>query len=1840
MSSHSQISALVHELGLRIKGELEPINNEIFVDLSGSESLYSDNVTNLQATLCGFTESTASSSAHQSMLLLGEGGSGKSSMCKHFIYRFWSTRTEGVAVPLYLPLAQFKRPLTGVVEEELHRLGMEDKRIELLKLHCTFIFFMDGYDELFRTESVVFGNRLDTWKCKLVVTCRYQYVHRLEQYQRLFQIGDGQVKQVWVAPFSHDQMKSYISAVEVRDNLPAGELSEPLMRARGLSQLMERPYLLSMIVENLPQLKERFAEHSPAERQQLTQVAIYTVFVQSMFDRQMTKLKTAGNLRADEDWRPRFWRYCQSLAREMLDRNQRVVAYVPASQHSGLFPREEVWDKYFSEDKVTAMIRSACPLVPHPNNQYAFVHSSFVEFFCSVTVAEALHPTTQPAVDDSAPAHVQTPDIIGDALITDRSELLSFHRDLILEHPSVRDGMLGYVLRSRSDPNYAIAAANAMSALVLAGHSFSYMDLSSVRIAGASLHAMTACDTNFSGADLSHCDLSNSYLSGSNFNGATLQDVKFGELASLPWPVGCLSYLCFSANEECLVATGGAFHAVMLDRDTGRVVRVLPGHSKHVLQAAVSPCGRYVVTSSRDYTIRAHDLATDESWVLADCLQETDLPVFLPVVFASATDVLYATMADDGYALYKVSITAGTRTLLEKGNNYISDLFLSPDGRLLAVSTVSSMMLCAVQVRDSVTLAVIRKASGKLCAFSQDGHQLAVSGGMMFCEPDLVTVFSTSGDLPELFRFSINVERKQHMSVATTTSMVYSCTADGRRQLIVGTESGAVQVWDAVDYKPQPVMQFSSHTLPVRSLLVSHDGLTLYAGSGFPSLKHNSDVFANGSAVVAEKPPHKQVACPADLHASSMRLMLGVTMGCGVDVATQTENHISCHSLAADGLYRHSSRLHPGAVQTVQYSDQSGALLTAGKGGHLKLWDASTGAFLAQHTPGSDNAHEMKSLCLAAASQDGSEQLIASVGGSFYHDNLLKRFTFRSTCLEGEVQDMSLAAALNTVDIAGDTPIDRFVHFMSQDNSEQMMATAISREEACIQSLSLSPDGTRLAVARLGGPLKVYDAATLELLFTHPTEAFRVAFNATGDRLAFVTRGTLDTASAGRGPSRLGVQMTINDVSAGNRGLLQAVVEPTPFVGSITVVDGVSGAAVISDNENIGDTGSGESLVCFSPVQPQIVACLSNRCLPSQGIPVFELLVYDTELQARTNATCSLRGFYATCLRFSPDGRYLVVGCTHSVLVLRSLSDGSYELLFSRRLKTGRFTLDCVKQDAAGVGTITFTDASHFLLGMKDGSLLMWAIVPPVRSVTKEESEVPVDPSLQLCWQHTHSLNAIGISVHRAVGLSVAQSLLLVTNGAIAASTSRDTTGDETMAPPLVIEAREKIANKQYTEALAITDQILSSDPTGSDGHALRGEALFYLNRNVECEFSLRLSLKPTGCSRPSVATLYIANFMLGRIYAYSAHHNPAKAQTFLGVALALNRTCPAPVQQTYGAWLERSAKEMEPLLDLLRTFDLVLLNNLPMFSAHAQSVATKRAISFDMSTLVGFHPMIAHPLVLGMYFGSVVANSVHPYHHVYLLGYAILLRQVTFVATIIALKADPTVLCNGPEGSRYQCTAFYIYLAVFRDELRTSAAIAEHHRNLLKLMNEKYKEKDLVNISNTLGKSPLFFAVENIGDAVLVALLLEWGADVTAHDQVSGFAPLHVAVLSNNLEVVRVLLGKCAEAHTVPSYGGEYALALAITSRTSGKYEPDSPEHNKLSNIISALISQHMRTWKKCPCIKLNSTDELVFRASMVYHNSSHSDITDGPKMYQKFDVEVGPVGPYIELQKGCTIS
>jgi len=346
-------------------------------------------------------------------LLLGDSGGGKSTYLRYLENRLWKNWDITKPIPLFISLPALKLPFKEAVSEALKERGFTEQDQKELKSKHSFIFLMDGYDELKQKKNLFVANQLNQWKGQTIITCRTQYLSgEQSSYQSYFApptdnvISTVSMDEASTSPFTQNQIESYCRKFIELHKIPRTwqQYNTDIASVPDLAEMIVTPFLLRIIAEVLPSIIESHKNSNSQERLRLLRIEIFDAFVKNWFYREELKIQQREIEHNIPDIKEAFVDFATRLALEMMQDDLVSVDYKESSSLFDQTPSK--WAKYFSSDSKTSLVRSGVPIRKTGPYSFAFIHKSLLEYFGARAIIpqEAFKPQHIANTSSSPPA--------------------------------------------------------------------------------------------------------------------------------------------------------------------------------------------------------------------------------------------------------------------------------------------------------------------------------------------------------------------------------------------------------------------------------------------------------------------------------------------------------------------------------------------------------------------------------------------------------------------------------------------------------------------------------------------------------------------------------------------------------------------------------------------------------------------------------------------------------------------------------------------------------------------------------------------------------------------------------------------------------------------------------------------------------------------------------------------------------------------------------------------------------------------------------------------------------------------------------------------------------------------------------------------------------------------------------------------------------------------------------------------------------------------------------------------------------------------------------------------
>jgi WD40 repeat protein len=542
----------------------------------------------------------------------------------------------------------------------------------------------------------------------------------------------------------------------------------------------------------------------------------------------------------------------------------------------------------------------------------------------------------------------------------------------------------------------------------------------------------------------------------------------------------------------------------IMDLATGqKSVRFPPPHGIPLCMA-FSENGRRLCTVAHDRTVRIFDVVTGQRLASHDGLVKQAVSM----VFRSDGKLL-ATGDLSGVATIWDPDAGKKITSLSGHARPISSLGFSADGRRLVTSSLDR----SVRVWDLATgqtIHVLDAKAGEVskAIFSADGSYLATAG-----RDGVVRLWDAA-------RFQELVACKGHAGPVLTVDF----SADSK-WLVSGGVDQTIRRWDATTGRELAVLK--GHTGDVNRLAFSPDGRVIVSGSLDCSVRI-WDTFTEPESITLEGPDGKLPDCASDpVGAFTAEQRLGPIFRAWSEVAHHEMRQLQggatgdCITSSSDGRYVawgspdgtirlyaadngravRTLRGHSAKVTVVTLSADGSKLASGGADGSMRIWNVASGRQI--DFAGGDSPNPP--VASLAFSQDGNQLAAVSGGTLRLWRSLDAPIPIVFTGVAGSVQGMAFSADGERIASAHDDKIVRIWNVATK-----VCWRLLKGHTGQVRSVAFSPDGKRLASASWDKTVRLWDLTTgQEILSFRGLERFSrcLAFSPDGKQLA---AGSLD----------------------------------------------------------------------------------------------------------------------------------------------------------------------------------------------------------------------------------------------------------------------------------------------------------------------------------------------------------------------------------------------------------------------------------------------------------------------------------------------------------------------------------------------------------------------------------------------------------------------------------------------------------------------------------------------------------------------------------------------------------
>jgi WD40 repeat protein len=359
----------------------------------------------------------------------------------------------------------------------------------------------------------------------------------------------------------------------------------------GLSQLIQTPFILSAVVQVLPNIVMHHIQHHGQSQQTITRYTIYQYFVDYWLTTQAKRLwrdkekqwalidfRMENEAESIEKLKACLFTYSENLARLALNLGRGKVE-VNLSDKDTLNPNLVIPASgvlHFKEELVDVkklqLIRSGC-LLQTLGNTFKFLHKSLVEFFAAKTLFSGAHVAVDSYLRYFDMEKSLNKDLsLNEQLLTSEPNIIYLLADQARHDLDFKYLLYQIIELSKGEPSVEKAAANAITILNAAGESFSGRDFRGIHIRGAILNGALCDQTDFEGADLRDVTVHNAWMQKVNLSYAQVSGLDFQESLRIKRNANITS-LCVSSNGAWLLIGDAGGYVTQYSYPEGKLLQ-------------------------------------------------------------------------------------------------------------------------------------------------------------------------------------------------------------------------------------------------------------------------------------------------------------------------------------------------------------------------------------------------------------------------------------------------------------------------------------------------------------------------------------------------------------------------------------------------------------------------------------------------------------------------------------------------------------------------------------------------------------------------------------------------------------------------------------------------------------------------------------------------------------------------------------------------------------------------------------------------------------------------------------------------------------------------------------------------------------------------------------------------------------------------------------------------------------------------------------------------------------------------------------------------------------------
>jgi len=869
----------------------DPPLAKYYVDLKAERTT---EIGNEAVPIDSYIRSWLSQENREQLIILGEYGTGKSSLCKKLSCSFSKEYKIGARIPILFNLRDCTKGfgIESLVTHHLDEHGVQNPKYKTFKAmndKGLFLLIFDGFDEMaIQVDRGILENNLKqieklsvSPKAKAIITSRPEHFISQEEEIKILQSPDPllsrkrRYERITLCKFNPEQIETFLKkrVPLIKEATKSWQYYQSqIEKIHNLKELSQRPVLLEMIVKTLPDLVKT---NRPVNRPNL-----YQTYLELELKRKEIQILIEPNRRL---------LLIQNLA---VDFYRRLAEDTSKRESPGIYFTDAriIIEKEMKvpEDEVESYTREflTCSFLIRKKDSYHFSHQSFWEYLVAKALKEEIDKDILPDSID------EKDQIKAKYLVFGLIPLVSFPaiRDFLVEFCPNKDTLYRWIettgkkfYKAILEKNLKYVGGNAFTLLnimeetlgrqeaifntdlkidefekelnekkisqqlrdafrnlsknryvlsdnpkikkisgtewnideylikketyekkgrdkltiylkrltiYLKRKDFLEADLEKADLSGADL-----TDANFKGANLRRVNLTNAILRNADFSEAYMTGAEIGEERS------AYSVVSLTQNGE-YIASGHRDGTINIwERNKGKWVKRLKGHTSRITGICFSANGEYLVSGDLDGLIKIWEIATGKNsgvlyaWRVLDVCCDLKERYFVSTHGDGIINV-WKWGPERIETLQVLSLEVPGVTL---------SIALHPDGRFIASGHEDGR----IELWDLTKLKELKRfnlnSAVRSLAWHPQGKYLI--GGT---QDGLVKIWAVGTDEKEIAKFE---DPKNPV-------LSLCCTPDGE-YIIIGYENGVIRIWNL---KGKAITKFEAHKGSVCGICCSKDG--------------------------------------------------------------------------------------------------------------------------------------------------------------------------------------------------------------------------------------------------------------------------------------------------------------------------------------------------------------------------------------------------------------------------------------------------------------------------------------------------------------------------------------------------------------------------------------------------------------------------------------------------------------------------------------------------------------------------------------------------------------------------------------------------------------------------------------------------------------------------------------------------------------------------------------------------------------------------------------------------------------------------------------------------------